>query len=70
MNQQKSEGHICFREGYEYFWVLEVTGRKFVARAPISNVLDVASKQRIGARFEGTEAWFLRYGSMLTGITK
>jgi hypothetical protein len=66
MNTQQSEGHISFINEFEYFWLKEATGKRIVVKASISNPLDPSTRQRIGARFEGTESWFSHFGSLLT----
>ena len=65
MNVEKSEGHISFSNGYEYFWCVEESGKRVVVKAGISNPLDPVCKQRVGARFEGTESWFNQFGNSL-----
>lgn len=65
MELDKSINHICFRDGYEYFWILDRSGKRFVARAPVANPFDANTNQRVGARFEGTESWFNRFGDAL-----
>lgn len=65
MSVEQSEGHISFRNGHEYFWLEDNTGKRVVVKAAISNPIDPISKQRVGARFEGTESWFNRFGSSL-----
>lgn len=65
MSMQQSEGHISFSNGYEYFWSADAHGKKVVVKAAISNPVDAISKQRIGARFEGTESWFSHFGSSI-----
>lgn len=65
MDSEKSVGHICFRDGYEFFWVSERSGRKYVVRADVANPIDPVSNQRVGGRFEGTEAWFQRFSQTL-----
>lgn len=68
-SEEKSAGHICFSQSYEFFWATDHGGSRIVAKAPIANPLDSLTKQRIGARFEGTEAWFYDFGSQLMPIT-
>lgn len=63
MNIEKSEGHISFNNGFEFFWLKDAEGKKMVVKAAISNPVDAITKQRIGARFEGTEAWFSHFGA-------
>lgn len=65
MSVEQSEGHISFSNGHEYFWLTESAGKRVVVKASISNPIDPISKQRVGARFEGTESWFNRFGSNL-----
>lgn len=65
MSTQQSEGHISFSNGFEYFWFIDTQGKKVVVKAAISNPLDPISKQRIGARFEGTESWFAHFGASI-----
>lgn len=68
---ERSEGHISFANGFEYFWLTDAHGKKVVVKASIANPLDCVSKQRVGARFEGTESWFTDYGaSFLIPSTK
>jgi len=67
--ENKSAGHICFFQGFEYFWATDHSGSRFVAKAAISNPMDSSTAQRIGARFEGTEAWFYDFGSQLMTIS-
>lgn len=65
MKIEESEGHISFNNGYEYFWSADSAGKKIVVKAAISNPVDPVIKQRIGARFEGTDSWFNRFGNSL-----
>jgi hypothetical protein len=65
MSVEKSEGHISFNSAYEYFWSVDGDGKRVVVKARISNPIDPLSKQRVGARFEGTESWFHRFGNSL-----
>ena len=65
MSIEKSEGHISFSDDYEYFWCVDGVGKMMVVKAMISNPIDPLSKQRVGARFEGTESWFHRFGNGL-----
>jgi hypothetical protein len=65
MSTQQSEGHISFSNEYEYFWLKDVTGKRIVVKALITSPLDQNTRQRIGARFEGTESWFSHFGSSI-----
>ncbi len=60
----KSVGHIGFRDEYEFYWIQDSAGKKVVVKVPISNPMN-SDNQRIGARFEGTEAWFEHFGKTI-----
>jgi hypothetical protein len=63
---KKSADHISFGNGFEYFWAVDSSGKRVVVKATIANPIDPVTNQRIGARFEGTEAWFRHFGTNLS----
>lgn len=61
---RKSVGHIGFRDDYEFYWAQDIAGKKIVVKVPVANPMNT-DNQRIGARFEGTEAWFQHFGKTI-----